>query len=330
MRLNEYPWKRLCGYRGDFAQPQRACKRYGQEKWRLFEKERRMHRGIEAPAMGWKDILVIVAEAEGDEPALALGEALARQCDAHLSAAFLTALPDEPLAYEPTVVAGVWAELLGRARQEAEVERKKVEARLKQFEREYELRAAEALSRDLGRVAAVHARYADIAIMTRPHEGSSGELREEVVEGVLFHSGRPALIAPPNWKGGTIGQRVVVAWDASREATRALSEARALLGGSAHITVLTVDAKPKMFGHGDQPGANIAAHLSRRGLKAEVRNVDSMGRSASAAILEEATALEADLVVMGGYAHSRLRELVFGGATRELLRTASVPLLMAH
>jgi nucleotide-binding universal stress UspA family protein len=265
--------------------------------------------------MSWKDILVIVSEAEGDEPALALGEALAAQCsDCHLSAAFLTPLPDEPLAYEPTVVAGVWAELLGRARQDAEAERKRVEAR----------------SRDLGRIAAVHSRYADVAVMTRPADGPGAELREEIIEGVLFHSGRPALIAPPGWSGSNIGKRVVVAWDASREATRALSEADDILEFAEAVTVLTVDAKPKMFGHGDEPGANIAGHLKRRGLPAEVRNVDSMGRNASLAILEEATALKADLVVMGGYAHSRLRELVFGGATRELLRTATVPLLMAH
>ncbi len=281
--------------------------------------------------MSWKDILVIVSEAEADEPALALGEALATQCsDCHWAAAFLTPLPDEPLAYEPTVVAGVWAELLSRARQEADAERKRVEARLKQSAKGCELRNAEALSRDLGRVAAVHARYADVAVMTRPSEGAGAELREEIIEGVLFHSGRPALIAPPGWSGKTIGKRVVVAWDASREATRALSEAQAILDKAEKITVVTVDAKPKMFGHGDQPGANIAAHLSRRGLPAEVRNVDSMGRSASLAILEEAHALDADLVVMGGYAHSRLRELVFGGATRELLRSATIPLLMAH
>ncbi|MGE0740115.1 MAG: universal stress protein [Hyphomonadaceae bacterium] len=281
--------------------------------------------------MSWKDILVIVSDAAADEPALALGEALANQCaDCHLAAAFLTPLPDEPLAYEPTVVAGVWAELLGRARQDAEVERKRVEARLKQSAKASELRNAEALSRDLGRVAAVHARYADVAVMTRPVEGAGAELREEIIEGVLFHSGRPALIAPPAWRGGGIGKRVVVAWDASREATRALSEAQSILDKAEKITVVTVDAKPKMFGHGDQPGANIAAHLSRRGLPADVRNVDSMGRSASEAILSEAQTLDADLVVMGGYAHSRLRELVFGGATRELLRTATVPLLMAH
>jgi nucleotide-binding universal stress UspA family protein len=281
--------------------------------------------------MSWKDILVIVSEAEADEPALALGEVLAKQSkNCHIAAAFLTPLPDEPLAYEPTVVAGVWAELLGRARQEAEAERKKVEQRMQRSACEYQLRTAEALSRDLGRVAAVHARYADVAVMTRPSDGVGAELREEIIEGVLFHSGRPALIAPPGWAGRTVGKRVVVAWDASREATRALSEADDILEFAEAVTVLTVDAKPKMFGHGDQPGANIAAHLARRGLPAEVRNVDSMGRSASLAILEEAQTMGADLVVMGGYAHSRLRELVFGGATRELLRTATVPVLMAH
>lgn len=281
--------------------------------------------------MSWKDVLVIVSEAETDEPAIALAEALAAQSgDCHLAAAFLTPLPDEPLAYEPTVVAGVWAELLGRARQEAEVERKKVEARISRSAKGAELRSAEALSRDLGRVAAVHARYADVAVMTRPSEGAGVELREEIIEGVLFHSGRPALIAPPGWKGTGVGKRVVVAWDASREATRALSEADDLLEFAEAVTVVTVDAKPKMFGHGDQPGANIAGHLSRRGLPAEVLNVDSGGRSASAAILDTARSFNADLIVMGGYAHSRLRELVFGGATRELLRTTTVPLLMAH
>lgn len=280
--------------------------------------------------MSWKDILVLVADAQTDEPAMALSEILARQSKAHLSAAFLTPLPDEPLAYEPTVVAGVWAELLGRARADAEAERKRVEARLAKSGMQVEMRAAEALSRDLGRVAAVHARYADVAVMTRPDDGVGQELREEIIEGVLFHSGRPALIAPPDWKGDTIGKRVVVAWDASREATRALSEADDLLEFAEAVTVVTVDAKPKMFGHGDQPGANIAGHLKRRGLPAEVKNIDSGGRPAALSILEEANRLNADLLVMGGYAHSRLRELVFGGATRELLRHATVPILMAH
>jgi len=280
--------------------------------------------------MSWKDILVIVSDAAADEPAFRLAETLAKQSKASLAAAFLTPLPDEPLAYEPTVVAGVWAELLGRARADAEQEKKKVEARLTKCGIPTEIRTAEALARDLGRVAAVHARYADVAVLTRPADGAGIEMREEVVEGVLFYSGRPALVAPPGWKGDFVGKRAVVAWDASREATRALSEADDLLEFSEQVTVLTVDAKPKAFGHGDQPGTNIAAHLKRRGLNASVQNVDSSGRSPAEAILEEADKLGADLLVMGGYAHSRLRELVFGGATRDLLRLAHIPVLMAH
>jgi nucleotide-binding universal stress UspA family protein len=280
--------------------------------------------------MSWKDILVIVSDADADEPAFKLAETLAKQSKASLAAAFLTPLPDEPLAYEPTVVAGVWAELLGRARADAEQEKKKVEARLTHCGIPTEIRTAEALARDLGRVAAVHARYADVAVMTRPADGAGIEMREEIVEGVLFYSGRPALIAPPGWNGDFVGKRAVVAWDASREATRALSEADDILEFSEQVTVLTVDAKPKAFGHGDSPGSNIAAHLQRRGLNADVQNVVSKGRAPAEAILEEADKLGADLLVMGGYAHSRLRELVFGGATRDLLRLAHIPVLMAH
>ncbi|MGE0046206.1 MAG: universal stress protein [Hyphomonadaceae bacterium] len=281
--------------------------------------------------MSWKDVLVFVADAAADEPAIALGETIAERFDSHMAATFLTPLPDEPLAYEPTVVAGVWAELLGRARVQADDERKKLEARVKQSARPVELRVTEALARDLGRVAAVHARYADVAVLTRPAEGEVGELRDEIVEGVLFHAGRPALVAPPGWtREQGVGKRVMIAWDASREATRAMADAAPLIDGADIVHVVTVDAKPKVFGHGEQPGANIAAHLQRRGKTVEVRNVDGAGRSVSAALCGAARDIDADLIVMGGYASSRLRELVFGGATRDLLRIAQTPLLMAH
>jgi nucleotide-binding universal stress UspA family protein len=280
--------------------------------------------------MSWKDILAIVLDADMDAPAIAAAEALADRFSAHLACAFLTPLPDEPLAYEPTVVAGVWAELLTRARAEAGAQRQKVDARLQQRGQPVELRTAEALSRDLGRVAAVHARYADIAVITRPVQSGMGELRDEIVEGVLHHSGRPALLVPPTWKEATIGKRVLIAWDASREATRAVAEARDLMCEADAVAIVTVDARPKLFGHGEAPGQNIAAHLSRCGLTPEVRNLDSMGRTVSQVIEEEAQAFNADLIVMGGYAHSRLRDLVFGGVTRDLMARGGLPILLAH
>lgn len=283
-----------------------------------------------AHRMSWKDVLVFVAEAAQDEPAIALAERLAGRFDAHLAAAFLTPLPDEPLAYEPTVVAGIWAELLSRARAHGEAERTAIEARLARTARPCELRVAEALSRDLGRIAAVHARYADISILTRAVEGEHSDLRDEIVEGVLFHAGRPILVAPPKWQGGDIGKTIMIAWDASREATRALADAGPLIDSAGKVFVVTVGAKPKIFGHGELPGANIAAHLERRGKQVEVHNIDSGGRPIAQALHDEAKSVGADLIVMGGYASSRLREMVFGGATRDLLRTADVPLFMAH
>jgi nucleotide-binding universal stress UspA family protein len=280
--------------------------------------------------MNVRDILAIVLSAEADEPALAAAELLGERFDGALGAALLTALPDEPVAYEPSVVAGVWAELLSRARQDAKADREKVEARLARSSRRWDLHTAEALARDLGRVAAVHARYADIAVLTRPGAEESPDPRHDLVEGVLFHSGRPSLIVPPGWKGASIGRRPLLAWDASREATRALSEADWLIEGAEAVTVVTIDAKTTVFGHGDQPGANIAAHLARRGLKTDVRNLDGGGRPAAQAILTEARDRDGDLIIMGGYAHTRLRELMFGGATRDMLEQADVPLLMAH
>ena len=279
--------------------------------------------------MSYKDILAVVISATEDEAAIRGAEIVAAKGGGHVAAAFLTPLPDEPVAYEPSVVAGVWAELLTRARADAGAGRARVEARLAQGGRAIDLRVGEALARDLGRVAAVHARYADLAVLTRPDQ-EGGDGRHDLVEGVLYHSGRPALIVPPGWMGTTIGARPLVAWDASREATRALSESYDLTENAEMTRVLTIDARAKAFGHGAHPGANIAAHLERRGMKTDVLNVDGAGRSHAHTILAEAAAFKADLIVMGGYAHARLRQYVFGGATREMLEQSNVPILMAH
>jgi nucleotide-binding universal stress UspA family protein len=176
----------------------------------------------------------------------------------------------------------------------------------------------------------VYARYADLPIMTRPTQEDAHDARLDLIEGVLFHSGRPVLVMPPGWNGQSIGKRALLAWDASREATRALSEADWLIEGAEQVTVVTIDAKPKTFGHSEAPGALIAAHLKRRGLPVEIRNIEGAGRPAAEALLDEAAKQNADLIIMGGYAHARLRAMMFGGATRDMLNAATVPLLMAH
>ncbi|MBY0447681.1 MAG: universal stress protein [Hyphomonadaceae bacterium] len=279
--------------------------------------------------MSVRDILAVLGPEEGDLCALAAAQQLATRWAAHVSAVLISPLPDEPLAYEPVAGAGVWAEMLAHAREAAAEAQQRISARLGDSAN---LRTVEALARDVGRMAGLHARYADLCILARPHSEAAGGLRQELVEGVLFQSGRPALIIPPEWPAdAAIGRRPVLAWDASREATRALSEADVFLDACEEITVITVDAKPRAWGHGEQPGAAIAAHLARRKVAAQVRNIASeRGESTTAALLGACRDARGDLIIMGGYHTPRLLELVFGGATRDLLTQADVPLLMAH
>jgi nucleotide-binding universal stress UspA family protein len=127
-----------------------------------------------------------------------------------------------------------------------------------------------------------------------------------------------------------LGENIVVAWNGRREAARALSDADSLIDLAKRVTVVTVDAKPGYETFGSTPGADIAAHLARRGVNVELRNVDGMGRGDAGAILDECAAVGADLLVMGGYGSSRLQEMVFGGVTRELSKSAPLPILMSH
>ncbi|MGH6943153.1 MAG: universal stress protein, partial [Geminicoccaceae bacterium] len=122
----------------------------------------------------------------------------------------------------------------------------------------------------------------------------------------------------------------VVAWDASRAAARAVSDALPLLERAKSVTVVSVNPRPNLFGHGEVPGADIALHLARHGLKVEVHRLEARDIDTANAILSYVADAGCDLLVMGGYGHSRLRELVLGGVTRTMLGEMTVPVLMAH
>jgi nucleotide-binding universal stress UspA family protein len=124
---------------------------------------------------------------------------------------------------------------------------------------------------------------------------------------------------------------VLVAWKPSREATRAVNDALPLLEAADQVTVLVVDTTgPRHHREEAEPGSGIALHLARHGIKAVVEQTVAAGQSVADAMLSRAAELGCDLIVMGAYGHSRLRELVLGGVTREILRHMTVPVLMSH
>lgn len=267
------------------------------------------------------DVLAVVTSSK-QESVFAMADSLAAKSGGHVTVLYLARQP-EPLDANIYYAASLWAELLEEARKSFAVERAAIEKRLTEMQSRAELRQEEVLAATVEGVVSRHAMHADLCVLPVQAE----EALSIAFEGALFGSGRPVLLAPPAWREA-LGKNVVVAWKAKREAARALGDALPLLPGAEKITVITVDARPD--GYGEGPGRDICTHLARKGLDVELRNVDGGGRPAETAILHEARALNADLIVLGGYGHSRAREYVFGGVTRALTRMSTIPLLLSH
>jgi nucleotide-binding universal stress UspA family protein len=182
----------------------------------------------------------------------------------------------------------------------------------------------------LADVLARHVRYADIAVVGKGDpEDPIGHPHPELAGDLAMTAGRPVLVIPNAGTFDEIGKRVLVCWNASREAARAVQDAMPMLEAAEKVTILAVNPT-KQGDHGDIPCADIALHLARHGIKAEATSTSADGIGVADAILARASDLGADLIVTGAYGHSRTREWVFGGVTESLMRNMTVPALMSH
>jgi nucleotide-binding universal stress UspA family protein len=183
---------------------------------------------------------------------------------------------------------------------------------------------------DAARVVALHARHADLVILGQEEPEAPSALPRHLTEDVVLSAGRPALVVPYIGAGKTLGRRVMIAWDTGRESARAVNDALPILQQAEAVTVLSVNPRPGVDLHGEEPGADIALHLTRHGVKVEVQQTQVEEINVGDTILSRLADLGVDLLVMGAYGHSRLREVVLGGVTRTLLESMTVPVLMSH
>jgi nucleotide-binding universal stress UspA family protein len=181
---------------------------------------------------------------------------------------------------------------------------------------------------DPAEAVALHARYADLVIINQTNEEQGGA--SNFADMVLTSLGRPLLLVPYAGEFKTLGRNVLVCWNASREAARAVTDALPFLKRAQRVTVMGVDSRTSEMGHGESPGADISLFLARHGVKAEVVLTPSGDVDVGNVILSRAFDEGADLIVMGAYSHSRARQIVLGGATRTVLRSMTVPVLMSH
>ena len=274
--------------------------------------------------MALKDILVLV-DNEGNGPArLETALALAQAYQAHVVG--LLVLPHLRMPrYADIALPASIVDAQGNAQKEraAEVERTFRESAEKAGI-SYEWRCVEG---EEDEVAALHARYCDVVVVGQRHPD---ELGTNMPDRLILTIGRPALVVPYVGSYATLGERVMVAWDASRLATRAVHDAMPLLTAAKHVDVLAINPKGGPQGHGDIPNADICQHLARHGVNVEAQHVYADDIDAGDMLLSRAAARGTDLLVMGAYGHSRWRELVLGGLTHFILEHMTMPVMMSH
>ncbi len=237
--------------------------------------------------------------------------------------------------YDPiipgTVMGSIPPEFIESQRRESEKKASDAIARFEQAAKRagvsYETRSVNAsiagAADRLGRLA----RRFDLAIVGQP-ERDRAAAAQVVDEGVLFESGRPVIFVPYIQKAGLKLDCVLVCWDGSRAATRAIADAMPFLQKAKQVEIVMVASKA---GKNDEiPGADLGQHLARHGLKVDVKRITSPDIDVTSTILSYAADSSADMIVMGGYGHSRLREFILGGVTHGILETMTVPTLMSH
>ncbi len=190
-----------------------------------------------------------------------------------------------------------------------------------------ELRVTEASSDD---ALTVSARYADLLVIGQDDPEDAAGNRGDLPEALAFATGRPVLVIPRIGARTPVGKTVLLCWNASRESARAAADALPFLRAAEKVIVLVIDPEVSADGHGQEPGADVALWLARHGVNVTVQRDVAADAKVGETILSRAADSDADLIVMGIYGHSRLREFVLGGASRTLLESMTVPVLMSH
>ena len=280
--------------------------------------------------MALRNLLVHLDSTETSKARADLALSLAESHGAHLTALVPTATPLLP-SY---IGAQLPRELIdvqdSQAKKRAEATAEAFEKAAKAVTAQTEVRVVSCEEPRVAEVINLHARYADLTILGQHSDDDPAPGGGGLVEDVILGAGRPVLIVPYIGVRGGFGERAMVSWDGGREAARAVQDALPLLEAAKEVTIRVIGSRRDPGRHGEEPGADIALHLSRHGVKAVVQRSEGADLSVGEEILSRLADAGSDLLVMGGYGHSRLREVVLGGATRTLLREMTIPVLMSH
>ncbi|MGV0909648.1 universal stress protein [Martelella sp. FOR1707] len=273
------------------------------------------------------DLFVHLDGSDGDKDRLEAGRQIAVMFDAHLSGVFVNRLPDMPAAEIYSYSASALDDMQRQAREKGDRIAAKLEDLLSGLDARNELRRFDVLSSRWQQTILAEARLYDLFVTTMPQEDDHEAAA--LVESVLFGAGHSVLLVPPKCVSALDFSTIVLGWRNTREAARAVDEALPFLKRAERVSVCMIGDDELGRIERVTQGNDIARHLARHGVPVELNPLPE-GKGVGATLLDEAELLNAGLIVMGGYGHTRLREWVLGGATREVLKRSEVPVLMGH
>lgn len=275
-----------------------------------------------------KTILTVTSPDLGDAD-LKLAAALCEEIEAHLAVLVLNMAAPPPIGGYAAIVSDAWL-------QERQADVNRLQKRTAAVSA---LLAASQISSDVSseypeeawahEVIGRRARYADLTVIG-PELLSRGALKNKVVSGTLFSSGKPLLLVPQGSFPTLSPKRVLIAWDSRIEASNTVARSLDLLRTADDVRLVLVDPVEGEFGQGEEPGADVATYLARHGIKVTVDRRPSQGRSVAAVLRQHAIDTSAQLLVMGAYGHSRLSERILGGVTKTMIDEPPLPILMAR
>ena len=279
--------------------------------------------------MGYKTILTVVTQ-PGQTEQIDAAVALARREDAHLEVFLLGVDHTQTGYYYAGASAYVFQESIDRAMAAAGALETEVRERLAREEIRWSAESAVAQMGGVSGLIGSRARFADIAVQSRPYGERAAADAEAVVEAEMFEGCCPVLILPGKSDAiKTMGRHILIAWNQADEAMAAVRRALPMLKAAERVEIAVVDPSPHSS-EGSDPGGALCQMLTRHGVRAEIAVLAKTLPTITEVLNRRATEIGADMIVMGAYGHSRFREAILGGATRYMLERATLPVLMAR
>ena len=278
--------------------------------------------------MGFKTVFLAVGNTQ-DHAEVDRAVEICGRLGAHLALLTLGIAPPPPASPYGVVSNDIWASEIRDGQEAAQARAAEIEARLAGSGISV---AVDAQYIDRGSVpplAARFARYADLTLVT-PQLPKFESMQSWVMDGALFESGRPVLLLPKGATSFPEAKVVMLGWNASVQAAKAVRDAIGLMQKAEAVHAVLVDPVPSFDGHGPEPGVDLATYLGRHGISATIHRLPREGKDTGELLRRTAADVGAELMVLGGYGHSRLRERWFGGTTTDIIRSSAVPVLMAH